>query len=62
MERKYAFLIIVGLLFGVVLGIYFGEAIEKPWLGLAFGAFGGVFLGWFGAIIAQQENNKKHKK
>jgi hypothetical protein len=45
MERKYAFLIILGLLVGAIYGVFFGKAIENNVLGVALGAFGGVFLG-----------------
>jgi uncharacterized membrane protein YfcA len=62
MELKYAIFIVVGLIFGAVFGIFFGKAIENPLLSVAFGAFGGTFLGWFGVIIAQQKNDKEPEK
>jgi uncharacterized membrane protein YfcA len=55
MKRKFAYLMIVGILFGATFGVFLGEAIENPGLGVAFGALGGVFAGWFMAIIAQEK-------
>jgi hypothetical protein len=55
MERKYAFLIVLGLLVGAIYGVFYGKAIENDVLGVALGAFGGIFLGWFVAIIAQNK-------
>jgi hypothetical protein len=54
MDKKFAYFIVLGLLFGVTFGVFFGEAIENEVLGVAFGALGGVFLGWFAAIVAQK--------
>ena len=55
MERKFAYLIGLGLVIGALFGIFFGEAIGNMGLGIIFGASGGIFLGWYAAVIAQNK-------
>jgi hypothetical protein len=59
MEKKFAYLIVLGLVIGALFGIFYGKALENAALGIVFGASGGVFLGWFAAIIAQDRYHKK---
>lgn len=62
MERKFGFLIVLGLAIGAICGVFFGETIENMRLGIALGALGGVFLGWFVALIAQQRFGRKEDR
>lgn len=57
MERKYARFIFLGFAFGLIFGVFIGEAVGNDLLGVAMGGAGGLFLGWFAAAIAQQANN-----
>jgi hypothetical protein len=47
MERALGIYVFMGLVIGGVLGVGFGAAIQNPILGIALGALGGVFIGWF---------------
>lgn len=59
MKRKFAYLIFLGLLIGATYGVFFGKAIENDVLGVALGALGGVFLGWFIAIAVQEKSGNQ---
>jgi hypothetical protein len=52
MERKFGYYIFVGLLIGGVFGMGLGAANGNTILGIALGALGGVFIGWFAAAAA----------
>ena len=54
MKRKFALLIFVGMGFGAIYGVFLGTAIENSILGVAIGAISGMFIGWFGAVAAQE--------
>jgi hypothetical protein len=41
------------LVIGATYGVFFREGITNTALMVVFGALGGIFLGWFAAIIAQ---------
>ena len=56
MERKYAYVIPLGLVIGAIFGVSYGMAFGNTLLGVAFGALGGVFLGWFIAAILQNRD------
>jgi len=54
MERRFGFYIVLGLVIGGFLGVGFGAAIENATLGIALGALGGLFIGWFAAAAARE--------
>jgi hypothetical protein len=61
MEGKYAYLILLGLVIGVLFGNSFGAANDNTLLGAVIGATGGLFFGWLAAIAAQ-ENSEQQKE
>jgi len=60
MNKNFGLFILLGLLVGGTFGIFFGAPLENPLLGVGLGALGGVFIGWFIAAAAM-ENEKKGK-
>jgi hypothetical protein len=57
MERKFGYIIVLGLLIGVIFGMGLGAANGNTIWGLGLGALFGVFVGWFVAA-AIQENRR----
>ena len=58
MERKFGYFIVLGLLIGVVFGMGLGVANGNTIWGIGLGALFGVFIGWFVAAAALQNRNK----
>jgi uncharacterized protein YcfJ len=59
MERKFGYYIFEGLLIGGLLGMGLGSANGNTILGIALGALGGVFIGWFVAAAALENRVEK---
>ena len=59
MERKFGYYILFGLILGTILGVFWERAADDMRLFILFGAFGGVFMGWFVATVIK--NQKDHK-
>jgi len=59
-NKKIGLFILGGLAVGANLGIFVGAALDNMRLGIALGAVGGLFIGWF--IAAAVLENKKSKK
>ncbi len=62
MNKKFGLFILLGLLIGGTFGTFFGAALENPFWGVALGALGGVFIGWFIAAAAMENKNIKKDK
>jgi hypothetical protein len=61
MDRKLGYFIILpGLVIGIIFGMGIGAANGNPLFGIGIGALGGVFIGWFVAAIAF-EKQSTHK-
>lgn len=62
MNKKFGLFILGGLAVGASFGTFIGAAMENMRLGIAFGAIGGLFIGWFiAAAVFENENSKKSK-
>ena len=61
MNKKYGLYIILGLIVGANFGILFAPVLENKALGIALGALGGVFVGWFVAAIIVERSKDKTK-
>jgi ABC-type uncharacterized transport system permease subunit len=60
MDKKFGYVVLLGLLIGAVFGMGIGSANGNPLLGIGIGALAGVFLGWFiAAAVLQEEKNKR---
>jgi hypothetical protein len=62
MEHRFGTLIILGLVTGCTMGVYFGPALENPLLSVGLGGLGGLFLSWFIAAAVTENQNIKVKK
>ena len=60
MERKFGYYILFGLILGTILGVFWERATDDMTLFILFGAFGGVFMGWFVATIIKNQKNQKN--
>lgn len=58
MNKKFGVFVFLGLLIGATFGVFFGAALNNPRLGVALGAVGGLFIGWY-IFAAISENQKK---
>jgi len=58
MDRKFGYLIVLGLLIGAVFGMGVGTANGNTLFGIGLGTLGGVFMGWFAAatVLDKQDN------
>jgi hypothetical protein len=54
MDRRFGYYIVLGLVVGVVFGFLVGAASGNALFGIGLGALGGVFAGWFIAAVALQ--------
>jgi hypothetical protein len=62
MNKKIGISALLGLLLGGQLGVFWGPVLQNPLLGVALGALGGAFLGWFiAAALLENQNSKKNK-
>jgi len=62
MNKKLGLFILLGLTIGASFGVFMGAAIENTPLGIALGAMGGLFIGWFiAAAVLENETSKKRK-
>jgi uncharacterized membrane protein len=62
MDKKFGIFVLLGLLLGGQLGVFFGPILKNPILGVALGALGGAFLGWFiAAAVLENQNSNKNK-
>jgi hypothetical protein len=62
MERRLGTFIILGLVTGCTMGVYFGTALENSLLGVGLGGLGGLFLSWFiAAAVTENQNIKVNK-
>ncbi|MBL8079923.1 MAG: hypothetical protein JNM55_18285 [Anaerolineales bacterium] len=57
MNKKFGLFILLGLFLGGTFGIFFAAPLENPLLGVAIGALGGVFIGWFIAAEFTETKN-----
>lgn len=59
MDRKFGIYILLGLVIGVLFGVFLGSATGNTILGIGPVALGGVFVGWFAAAAALKNRNGK---
>lgn len=59
MDRRFAYFLFLGLVFGALIGLAFGAPKGNALLGVGFGALAGVFIGWFAAAAAMQREKPK---
>lgn len=57
MDKKIGLFILLGMLIGGTFGIFLAAPLENPLLGVALGALGGVFIGWFIAAAFLETKN-----
>jgi uncharacterized protein YcfJ len=57
MDRKFGYIIFVGMAIGAVFGMGIGAANGNALFGLWLGAVAGGFLGWFIAAAAQEHHS-----
>jgi hypothetical protein len=62
MEHRFGTFIILGLVTGCTMGVYFGTALENPLLSVGLGGLGGLFLSWFIAAAIMENQNIKFNK
>ena len=59
MDKKFGYIILLGLLIGAAFGFGFGTTNGNPLMGVGSGALAGVFVGWFiAAAIFEKKENK----
>jgi uncharacterized protein YcfJ len=61
MERTMGYYSFLGLVIGTIFGAGLGAANGNVLFGIALGALGGVFIGWFIAAAALQNQNKERR-
>jgi hypothetical protein len=59
MDRRFGYYIVLGLVIGIVFGMGVGAASGNTLFGIGLGALGGVFIGWFIAAAAHQDQGRK---
>ncbi len=59
MDKHFAYLILVGLAVGALMGMGVGVANGNAQLGIGGGAVIGVFVGWFAAVAATERAKSK---
>ena len=59
MKPKFWYYILLGLILGLILGVFWERSIEDKSLFIVFSAFGGLFMGGFIATILQNQNGQK---
>ena len=62
MNKKFGLFLLGGLAVGANLGIFIGAAMTNIPLGIALGAIGGLFIGWFIAAAILENEKPKRKK
>ncbi len=57
MNKKFGLFILLGMLLGSTFGTFLAAPLENSLLGVALGALGGVFIGWFIAAAFKETKN-----
>lgn len=59
MEQKLGYYILLGLILGIILGVFWERSVEDTSLFIVFSAFGGLFMGGFITAILQNRKGQK---
>ncbi len=59
MDKRFAYLILVGLAIGALMGMGVGAANGNALTGIGGGALIGVFVGWFAAVAATERQKSR---
>ncbi|GAB4462691.1 MAG: hypothetical protein Kow0031_41170 [Anaerolineae bacterium] len=59
MERKFGYFILMGLVTGALLGLAVGATSGNLMWAIGLGSLAGLFIGWFAAAAAQDNENRK---
>ncbi len=59
MDKRFAYLILVGLAIGALMGMGAGAANGNALTGIGGGALIGVFFGWFAAVAATERQKSR---